>query len=458
MRLLFLSLPLCLMLCLAAAPAAGQDLLTSEAEPSAEPPEQAIELSSEGPPDREIADRIADIFGQIDALSDVSVESRAGVVTLAGTVPTAEDIARAEAIASRVTGVVTVENELERNLDVETNVAPTLVAFQDNLRGLANALPLVAVAFGIAILIGLLGYWIAARERLWQWIAPNVFMAELIATSIRFLAIVIAMLVLMQILGATALLGAVLGGAGVIGLAIGFAVRDTVDNYVSSLMLSLRQPFRANDHIVVDTHEGRVVRLTSRATILMTLDGNQLRVPNSVVFKSVILNYTRNPERRFTFELGIDAEDDAADGIAVGLAALNALPFVLATPEATGVIHDVGDSNIVLTFHGWLDQTQTDFHKGRSKAIQAAKAALEEQGFALPEPIYRLRFDDMAPLPIKRALSGASGRPPQPAKPPPPDAADDQDTAPDTHIERLVAEERAETGGKDLLDDSRPIE
>ena len=96
---------------------------------------------------------------------------------------------------------------------------------------------------------------------------------------------VLGLVAALQILEATALLGAVLGGAGVIGIALGFAVRDTVDNYVSSLMLSLRQPFRANDHVVIEGHEGRVIRLTSRATILMTLDGNHLRIPNSTVFK-----------------------------------------------------------------------------------------------------------------------------------------------------------------------------
>lgn len=437
-------------------PVAAQDLLPEAAPETADPPAQAIETTPADASDAEIASRIQDIFDQIDALSSVTVSSSAGVVSLTGSVPTSEDIARAEAIAARVAGVVTVENQIERDLNVNTNVTPALVAFREDFRGLLNALPLLAVALGIAIFIGLTGYWIAARKRLWEWIAPNNFMAELVATSIRFIAIVFAIVILLQILGATALLGAVLGGAGVIGLAIGFAVRDTVDNYVSSLMLSLRQPFRANDHIVVDNNEGRVVRLTSRATILMTLDGNHLRVPNSIVFKSVILNYTRNPERRFEFELGIDAEDNAAEGIAVGLAAVNELAFVLAAPEAMGVIQKVGDSNIVLCFFGWLDQTQTDFRKGRSRAIQAAKDALEDNGFALPEPIYRLRFDELAPLPIKQALSdeshAASKRPPKSR------TVDEQDTSAETHIEQLVDEERAETSEGDLLDDHRPIE
>ena len=269
--------------------------------------------------------------------------------------------------------------------------------------------------------------------------------------------IIFALVSALEVLGATALLGAVLGGAGVVGIALGFAVRDTVDNYVSSLMLSLRQPFRANDHVVIEANEGRVVRLTSRATILMTLDGNHLRIPNSTVFKAVILNYTRNPERRFQFDLGVDADDDPVDGMAVGLRAVNALGFVLDTPKANAIIHDVGDSNIVLRFFGWVDQTHTDFLKGRSLAIQAAKTALEDAGFALPEPIYRLRFDDTAPLPLK-----GMGQLPSPSRAKPDRAsagsAQAEDTGPDTHVARLVQEERAGSGDDDLLDNDKPVE
>jgi len=52
------------------------------------------------------------------------------------------------------------------------------------------------------------------------------------------------------------------------------------------------------------------VALNSRATILMTLDGNHLRLPNALVFRSVTLNYTRNPSRRFQFDIGIGVNDD----------------------------------------------------------------------------------------------------------------------------------------------------
>lgn len=439
------------------APDAGEN-----AGPQAE--EAAIALESGTESDTAIQSRIMGIFGAISGLEDVTVSVSSGVVTLTGNVQGDALADRAESVASRIAGVVTVENQLSRNLDVNDNVAPALSQFADDARNIVTALPLIGVALAIAALIGLLGYFLASFDWLWRKITPNAFLAELVASFVRFAFILLGLVAALEILGATALLGAVLGGAGVIGIALGFAVRDTVDNYVSSLMLSLRQPFRANDHVVIDGHEGLVVRLTTRATILMTIDGNHLRIPNSTVFKAIILNYTTNPERRFEFNLGVDADDNAVEGMKTGLAAVNTLPFILDHPKAEALIADVGDSSIILTFHGWLDQRQTDFAKGRSLAIQSAKTALEEAGFALPEPIYRLRFDQNTSLAYRKLDDSQTEPAKQPEKAPPksrsPEVtqATDFQTSANTHIEQLVREERAAGTKDDLLDDMRPVE
>lgn len=422
------------------------------------PSASTIATKADASEDADIAGRIDAIFGEIAALHDVTVRVSSGVVTLSGTVPAVDDRGRAEAIASRVSGVVTVQNDVTRDLAVGTKVAPAIGQFRDDMRAFVRALPLVGVAIGVGLLIAALGYALASVERLWRSVAPNLFLAELLATSVRVLAVILGFVAAFEVMGATALLGGVLGGAGVVGIALGFAVRDTVTNYVASIMLSLRQPFRANDHVVIESYEGRVVRLTSRATVMLTLDGNHVQIPNATVFNAIILNYSRNPQRRFEFDLGVDAADDPVDGMDVGLAAVNGLDFVLDTPKATAVIREVGDSNIVLRFYGWVDQTKTDFLKGRSLAIKAAKTALEGAGFALPEPIYRLRFDEAAPLPIQRLVPTAGAPRPKPTRSPEgsPTAAD---TAPDVHVAKLVSEERATSGTKgDLLDDRRPVE
>ncbi|PHR12623.1 MAG: MscS mechanosensitive ion channel [Sphingopyxis sp.] len=426
-------------------------------EETANVPEPAIDPAATEVDDIAIANRLRGIFREIKGLESIVITVDAGVVRLSGPIADSESADRAAAIAQRVSGVVTVESQFERDLSVGSNVEPVVDKFGATLQSFLSALPLIGIAFLAAIVVGLLGHFIASLMGFWRRVTPNIFLAELIAGSIRVLFIMIGIFIGLDILNATALLGAVLGGAGVIGLAVGFALRDTVDNYMSSIMLSIRQPFRANDHVLIGDREGRVVRLTSRATILMTLDGNHLRIPNATVFKAEILNYTRNPERRFSFELGVDADDDPAAAIETGLLAINGQDFVLNDPEATAEIREVGDSNIVIAFHGWIDQRNSDFKKARGAAIRVTKNALEECGFALPEPIYRLRFDSGPPsLSVVADLVESSA----PASEKPKSAAviESVDVSPEDHVEKLVDSERSGTGSADLLDDQQPVE
>ncbi|OCC24463.1 MscS mechanosensitive ion channel [Croceicoccus estronivorus] len=422
-------------------------------------PAQEIDTSSDAGADARIAARIRGIFSELPGLENVVVGARAGVVTLSGTVSETGASARAEAIAARVSGVVTVRNEIERKVSVNDGL-DGLTKLKAKVDAVVSMLPLLGAAAALALAVAALGYLIAAPAGVWQRLARNSFLAELIASAIRFVFIVGGLVIALDMLGASALLGAVLGGAGVIGIALGFAMRDTIENYVASLMLSLRQPFRPNDHVVIDSHEGRVIRLTSRATILMTMDGNHLRIPNSAVFKAVILNYTRNPQRQFTFELGVDADDDPTEATRVGVEVLRGLPYVLKEPEPTGRVDQVGDSNIVLRFLAWIDQRETDFYKARSRAIPAVKDALEEAGFALPEPIYRLRFDAGFPLLPQGQGEQASEKPPvAPPRRRRADAGTASDTRPENEVARMVDQERSTPAGeKDLLDPSRPVE
>ncbi|WP_341859038.1 mechanosensitive ion channel family protein [Qipengyuania sp. GPGPB31] len=450
-----------------AVPLAAQ--LEVPAEPTETPtPVQTIAATQEEGDDRRIAERIAGIFAELPAFGAVEVEVNEGVVSLSGTVPKPDDIARAEAIVNRVAGVVTVENGLERDLSLSAGSAGILT-LADRWNSLVRMLPLIGMALGVWLAIAFLGYLIAGLGRLWHRIAPNSFLAELIASAIRFGFTIVGLVIALDMIGATALLGAVLGGAGVIGIALGFAMRDTIENYVASLLLSLRQPFRANDWVQIDTYEGRVIRLTSRATVLMTLDGNHLRIPNGQVFKAVIVNFTRNPQRRFHFDLGVDADDDARAARQLGRDTLAGLEFVLSDPPPEARIIEVGDSNVVIRFLGWVDQRDTDWWKAQSQAIPAVKGALEDAGFGLPEPIYRLRFDPRSatvPFAAEAAtatVTPSADEPPQAKRAVRDVAASpaDEDVRPADEIAAMVEEERNRPGeeqNKDLLDHSRPVE
>ena len=431
--------------------ASGQDIPTSSAQsatPRAGEPTGEITAATEtAVDDARVAQRIRTIFAEIPGLRSVGVRVSSGVVTLSGKVADQAAIDQAAAIAGRLTGVVTVQNRLERDLEVENNLNPALSDVSGKIAELWRALPLIGVALLAAILIGMSGYAIAARKKLWSRLAPNPFLAELIATAIRFVFVVGGIVLALEIVGATALLGAVLGGAGVIGIALGFAVRDSIDNYVSSLMLSVRQPFRANDSVRIDDHEGTVVRLTSRATILITGDGNHLRIPNSTVFKAVILNFTANPQRKFSFDYPLAQDADPCRARGVGLEVLRDLDYVLTKPEPSAELVDMAGSTQVLRFGAWVDQKQTDFGKARTNAMEQVRHALRQAEFPAALPGSRVRLDRKG-----GEMTSETGQALPPASP-------SVDVAPERHITQMAERERAgKDDGQDLLDTARPVE
>ncbi|RMH49359.1 MAG: BON domain-containing protein [Alphaproteobacteria bacterium] len=439
-------------------------LLVAAASPAAraqgqEPPADAApsaRIAAETAPeaDRRIAARLRGILDELGGYDGVRIRVADGVVHLDGEVADNAARARLETIAGRIEGVVAVENAVALPRDLDRRLTPAIDRLGGRLRALGEGAPLLLVALAAGGLIAFGGWWLAGRTRLWQRLAPNAFVAEVYLMLARLGLLLLGLSVALEILDATALLGAVLGAAGVAGLALGFAVRDTVENFIASLMLSLRQPFRPNDFVEIEGSAGRVARLTARATILISPEGNHIRIPNATVFKGRIVNYTRDPQRRFSFTLGVDAESDLAAALATGVAAIKALPFVLEDPPVGAWVQDVGESNVILTFTGWVDQIRTDFMKARGEAVRAAKLALESAGFGLPEPIYRVRLDGAA-APAAAAQLTAPPRPavlgpeaPRGAAPPP---EADPGGSVDPTEEAVVRERRAADAGEDLL-------
>ncbi len=269
--------------------------------------------------DAAMAVRIREIMGELSGFDDVTVSVAEGVVTLRGTTLDATGHDELDRLVGRVDGVVAIQNNVTISTDVTERLAPVLERFVTRMKQLAAFLPLVAVGVVAFSLVVMAGFWLARRREPWDSLAPNTFIADIYRTLIRLAALIGGVVVALDILGATALLSTILGAAGIIGLALGFAVRDTVENFIASLLLSIRQPFRPNDTIEIGGDVGKVIRLTSRATILLSFDGNHIRIPNATVFKSRIINYTRNRARRFQFAQVVPAGTDLAQAQDRGL-------------------------------------------------------------------------------------------------------------------------------------------
>lgn len=425
------------------APAFAQDTPTQ--------PEGAISVADTTRSDADIRDRIVGILTELGGYGAVSVTVSEGIVTLRGQTVQPEAIGALDTLVTRIEGVVAVRNEVTETTDVAERLNPAWDRLMTRLEAAVAYAPLLLVALIAAALVYGAGLVLTRWGGLWRRIAPNAFIAEVARMVVRLVFALAAVVVALDILGATALLGTFLGAAGILGIALGFAVKDSVENFIASVMLSLRQPFRPNDLVEIDGDLGRVIRLTSRATILLSVDGNHIRIPNATVFKARIVNFSENPERRFQFDLGVDAEADLTRLREIGLTTLSGLPFVLPHPSAAVWIHELGDSNILVRFSAWIDQHETDFALARGEAIRLVKTAVERAGFGLPEPIYRVKLEQAAEAPVPARTSRPAPAAPAVAEP----AADTRNEA---ELERIVEQERAGKAGADLLSEAAPKE
>lgn len=398
-------------------------------------PTGTIEVADSATQDAAIAVRIRDILGELEGYDDVTVTVSSGIVSLKGSALDTAAISRLGELVSRVDGVVTIENSVTETTDLVERLNPAVERFKTRLQQVIAFIPLALVALAVFALIVFIGFFIARQKRPWDQMAPNAFIADIYRQIIRVAAIIGAVVVSLDIIGATALLSTILGAAGIIGLAIGFAVRDTVENFIASILLSMRQPFRPNDLIEINGDMGKVIRLTSRATILLSLDGNHIRIPNATVFKSRIINYTRNRSRRFQFDQSIKSSD-VKQQRRLALETLESLPFVLEVPAPNVWIEAADKDSATLRLSAWFDQRETDLSLARGEAIRVIRETLFGAGNVSGDSAKRL---------IKAKT------PPAGAKPGGDAAFEDVGTTSDQELEHMINAERKDTATDDLL-------
>lgn len=325
------------------------------------------------------------------------------------------------------------------------NLQPAVDLLEQRFHEAVAYLPLIAVAVVILIVFTWLGRWISGWKLPIYRLTDHPFAQDLIRRAISAVIFLLGLVLALDVLDAIAVAGAVVGTAGVVGLAVGFAFKDLVENYLASVLLSIRQPFAPNDSVVIDGREGKIVRLTGRATILMTFDGNHLRIPNAQVYKGVILNYSRNPKRRFEFQVSLPLDSDLAEAQRLGIAEMEASEGVLDDPAPSSWIDDVVDGRAVVRLLGWVNQREHDLTKVKSAVIRRVLAAYDDEGYHSPA----------TQLDVAMREPGAEGAPSASAKEPAQRSkrasadrrlAEDGDLSVDDSIDRQIAE--------DLVDDS----
>ncbi len=384
------------LLLLTAAPALAQT--TDDAGGEVTSTDQAVDLEP-GLADTRIAKRIAQILDATGWYSDASVRVEDSIAFLDGTTTTTERKTWARDLAAKTTGVVAVVNRIEVEQAVELTIDPAVREVRVLKDQLLAALPSIALALLILPLA-----WFTARvvRRLLSWSlrgrTRSPFIADILARLGALPVLLLGLYLVLQIAGLTQLALSVVGGAGVLGIVIGFAFRDIAENFLASLLLSLRQPFARGDLINVAGQSGVVHSMNTRSTVLVSVEGNHIQIPNATVFKSIIENLTAVPRRRGELDLGIGYDAAISDVQRIVNAVLSAEPGVLKHPEPMVLADTLGASTVNVKIYYWFDGAQISPLKLRSALVRQIKQTLMDAGISMPDEAREIIFPEGIPL------------------------------------------------------------
>jgi small-conductance mechanosensitive channel len=333
--------------------------------------------------DRILTELLKDYPGVYPESVDVTVKD--GIVTLAGHVDDDDTLDEVTAFAGKVEGVRLVLNKMKTDAEVLTG-RQMAAKVMGEYGGVLQKYWLLAI---FAILF-VLGFGVLARffgrssEKLLSPFIVNPLLRSVVGSIISSLIVATGILLGLSILNLTHAVISVLGLAGVAGLALGFAFRDIAENFIASMLLGVRRPFQIGDFITVAGKSGSVLSLNTRATLLITPEGNHVQIPNSVIYKEVLVNSSATPSTMGTLELLIPYEASTAEAVEAVNDALQSTEGLLQEPTPRSLVCALETGGVRLRSTYWMPTKGIDADKLQSDLRLKVKVALQKVGITSP--------------------------------------------------------------------------
>lgn len=171
---------------------------------------------------------------------------------------------------------------------------------------------------------------------------------------------------------------------GAASLAIGLALKDSLGNFASGVMLILFRPFSVGDAVIVGGETGTVVEVTIFNTVLNTGDNQRKIIPNSSISNSTITNITANPTRRIDMVVGISYDDDIRLAKETLEAILAEEEAVLQIPAPLVAVSELGASSVDLVVRPWVNTN--DYWPVKFALTEKIKLIFDEKKISFPYP------------------------------------------------------------------------
>lgn len=392
------------------------------------------------PSDQALEGRLTGIFAQIDELGSVRAHVREGVVHLTGTTETASSEGRATALANRLDGVVYVRSDIAQPASARGVVSAIWRRLRRVGQGALRIAPNLVAALAVFAPFQLLSRLLRRWEHPFRLFHVRALTGHILRVLLRVISVLVGAVIALEVLGVLGIVGAVVGALGVLGVVAGFVFKDSVSTFLPGMMLGLRPPFKAGELIRIGGHEGRVVRITPSATVLVTTDAEELRIPNSEFFNGALINYSHHRSRRLRFRIALAPEADLGRVEELGCGALLDVRAVQQEPPPFLRVSALGETPVEVEFFAWVNQDEASFRDVESRAKRAVLEVLMENGVPLAATTIIVSRPPQARTRSSGRASSANGA-----------EALDRDFV-NQHFERVYAER----GEQDLLEAARP--
>jgi len=238
-----------------------------------------------------------------------------------------------------------------------------------------------------AIIIFVIGKWLATKiskiiTKLLEKNSVDTTLVNFLENIIYYTLLIVVIIAVAGQLGINTTSFLTIVGAA--GLAIALALKDSLSNFASGVMLIMFRPFSVGDFINTGGVTGNVVSIALFNTTLHTPDNQKVIVPNSAITSNVITNVTANDTRRVDLVIGIGYDDDIKKAKDVLNRVIQEEERVLDTPEATIAVSELADSSVNFVVRPW---TKTDDYWGVYFGLtEKIKIAFDKEGISIPYP------------------------------------------------------------------------
>lgn len=247
-----------------------------------------------------------------------------------------------------------------------------------------------------ALVILIVGWMIAGwagrttRNRLTKTSKVDDTLAPFLGNIVRYVILAVVIVAVLGKFGVeTASLIAVLG---TVGLAVGLALQGTLSHFAAGVVLLILRPFKVEEFIDTGSQSGTVKEIGLFATVLNTVDGVVVYIPNGQLLNAALKNFSRATIRRIDVTVGIAYEDDVDKALAAAKSFLEADSRILKDPAPETMVVALADSSVNINLRCWVNPA--DYWGVLFDTNKGIKLKLDAEGITIPFPQQDVHIQD----------------------------------------------------------------